>query len=224
MTTTQIASPSAAHPCAALFGVLTREAVRRDSGVGAEQAMLADPAWTELWPGVLVPTRDRDDPRTRAAAGLLRCGPQSVLCGFTALAMHGCRSIDSARVHVLVPYDRQHRSRTGLVVHQGWVREAEVQELDGLRVQALDVALTDVLCAGESRAALACLEDAFTLLPPEGVSRLRAAVRHRIAQRRDRRGTRQASGLLALAWVPGSTAADILARRPPVPSELSGAA
>ncbi len=186
--------------------------------------MLADPGWTEFWPGVLVPTRDRDDPRTRAAAGLLRCGPQAVLCGFTALAMHGCRSTDSARVHVLVPYDRQHRSRTGLVVHQGWVRETEVQELDGLRAQALDVALTAVLCAGEPRAALACLEDAFTLVPPEGVSRLRAAVRHRIAQRRDRRGTRQAAGLLALAWGPGSHAADVLARRSPTAGELGGAA
>lgn len=179
--------------------------------------MLEAGDWVELWPGVVVPTPRQRDPVTRAAAALLRAGPGAVLSGATAAAMHGCTAAAGTVTRVTVPYDRQVRSSAGLSVRQAWIRESDVVELAGLRVFALDVALTELLCTGPQRIALACLEQALGRLDERSAEHFRGLVRERIARRRDRRGTRQAVGLLELAW-PGPGCMAPFARRSSVPS------
>lgn len=173
---------------------------------------LATGDWVELWPGVVVPGGDVHDPMTRGAAALLRAGPSAVLSAGTAVAMHGCSAAEALAVEVTVPYDRQVRSRPGFVVHQGRVAESDVVELDGLRTQALDVALAELLCRGDSqRRALSCLHQAMKQADEverdvrgsgHGAESLRAMVAERVARRRDRRGTRRAAAVLELARDP----------------------
>jgi hypothetical protein len=171
---------------------------------GSEElaTLLEDRDWVELWPGVVVPEPRVRDPLTRAAAALLRAGPGAVLSGPTAAAMHGCTAAAGPTTHVTAPYDRQLRSLPELCVRQAWIRESEVIELDGLRVHTLDVALAELLCTGPQRLALACLEQALGRFETSRAEHFRALVRERISRRRDRRGTRQAIGLLDLAWGP----------------------
>ncbi|MBE9375170.1 hypothetical protein IQ251_12025 [Saccharopolyspora sp. HNM0983] len=177
--------------------------VRRDAEelIGAAELALAlrDGVWRELWSGVVAPEGRAHDPRTVAAAALLRTGPHSVLSGTTAAAMHGCTAAADHVVHVTVPYDRELRSMPGLAVHNAWIRERDIVELDGLRCQALDVALCELLCTGPKRTALACLEQALQDLAGHG-EQFRALVSRRLDERRDRRGTRRGADLLALAW------------------------
>ncbi|GAA2781258.1 hypothetical protein [Saccharopolyspora taberi] len=189
-------------------GAMTRPDAERLFGAADLDAALRDRSWVEPWPGVVVPGDREHDPRTRASAALLRAGPTAVLSGATAAAMHGCTAAADDIVHVTIPYYREKRSSPGLVIHQSWVREDDVVELDGLRVHALDVAIADLLCTGPQRMALACLEQALAGLG-EQAPRFRALVEERLARRRDRRGTKQAAGLLGLAW-----------SKPPVPGEL----
>lgn len=135
-----------------------------------------------------------------------------MLSAGTAVAMHGCSAADDLVVEVTVPYDRQVRSRPGLVVHQGHVAESDVVELDGLRTQALDVALAELLCRGSSqRRAMTCLHQAMAQADAverdgrgagHGAESLRAMVAERVARRRDRRGTRRAAAVLELARDP----------------------
>ncbi|RCW43739.1 hypothetical protein DFQ14_106219 [Halopolyspora algeriensis] len=168
-------------------------------GAGEFREALATGEWVELWEGVVVSGRRVHDPAVQAAAALLRAGPHSVLSGPTAVAMHGCSAAAGTPVHVTVPYDRQPRSRPGLVVHQGRIGESDVVELDGLRTHALDIALTDLLCTGSRKMALDCLKQAFGGLDTGGVERLRGRIAERLGRRVDRRGTKQAAAVLALA-------------------------
>ncbi|WP_245775597.1 hypothetical protein [Saccharopolyspora flava] len=185
-------------------GALPRDEAERLLGPDELAEALAAGAWVEPFAGVVLPAALGDDPRARAAAALLRAGDQAVLSGPTAVAMHGCGPVEHA-VHVTVPYDRDMRSRDELVVHHAWLRETDVIELDGLRVQALDVALADVLCTGPQRRALDCLERALSRLG-SSAEHFRALVGERLTRRRDRRGTRKAYALLELAWVRPSVA------------------
>ena len=211
------ASPSTTEPALGarrLHEARTFAAAQEELGAAELARALDEGTWVQLWWGVVVPEHRMRDPLTRAAAALLRAGPAAVLAGPTAAAMHGCTAAHAEvapdadpgppeTLHVVIPYDRQMRSRPGLSVRQAWVRETDVVELDGLRTQALDVALAELLCIGPQRVALACLEQALGQFPPETGERLRRLVGQRIARRRDRRGTRQAAGLLELAWVGG---------------------
>ncbi|WP_406688771.1 hypothetical protein REH65_20955 [Saccharopolyspora sp. ID03-671] len=180
-------------------GALPREEAELLLGSDELAEALADGSWVEPFGGVVLPAALSDDPMARAAAALLRAGDQAVISGPTAVAMHGCGPADDEAVHVTVPYDRDVRSRDELVVHHAWFRETDVIELDGLRVQALDVALADVLCTGPQRRALDCLERALSRLG-SGAEHFRALVGERLSRRRDRRGTRKAYALLELAW------------------------
>lgn len=182
-----------------LHGALTRRDAERLIGADELARAVRDGAWCEPWTGVVVPERRAQDPRTRAAAALLRTGPHSVLSGTTAAAMHGCAAATDPVLHVTVPYDRELRSMPGLAVHNAWIRERDVVELDGLRCQALDVALCDLLCTGPRRTALACLEQSLQNFA-DHAEQLRALVSRRLAERCDRRGTRRGADLLALAW------------------------
>lgn len=185
-------------PPSARHGAMTCPDAERLLGAAELEAGLADGEWVQPWHGVVVPAARAGDPVTRAAAALLRAGPYAVLSGPTAVAMHGCGPADEV-VDVTIPYGREVRSQPDLTIHQAWIRECDVVELDGLRTQALDFAITDLLCTGDQRQALDCLEQALGRLGERAES-FRALVAERIARRRDRRGTRRASALLGLAW------------------------
>lgn len=200
------------RPGASLHGALARSTAEEVFGADRVSAELDAGRWVEPWGGVLLPARRARDPLARAEAALLRAGPHAVLSGPTAVAMHGCtEAFDDEVVHVAVPYHRQPRSVPGLLIKQTCVRESEVLELDGLRVHALEVALVEMLCTGERRTALACLEQALAALGP-AAERFHAVVAEQVHRRRDRRGTRRAAELLDLARLGPSGAVPVIAR------------
>lgn len=159
------------------------------------------------------PGRRIHEPLTRAAAALLLAGPSAVLSGSTAVAMHGCSAAAGAPIHVTTPYDRQLRSRPGLVVHQGRIREPDVVELDGLRVYALDIALAELLCTGPRVTALACLEQALAELDSDGAEHVRGLLVERVNRRVDRRGTRRARAVLEFVRDSGKSRSDTMHSR-----------
>ncbi|MFR9731090.1 hypothetical protein ACL03H_17840 [Saccharopolyspora sp. MS10] len=215
------ARPGPDAPPSSMHGALTRCAAERAFGAEELSAALDGGSWTEPWPGVVLPASKARDPLARAEAALLRAGPHSVLSGPTAAAMHGCTEADDRLVHVAVPYHRQPRAVPRLVVRQSWIREADVVELDGLRVHALDVALTEMLCTGDGRTALACLEQALAVLG-DSAPHFRAVVAERLARRRDRRGTRRAGELVELARLGPTRAAPVVARVEAAPPGRGG--
>lgn len=148
---------------------------------------------------VLVDNRRAADFRTRAAASLLFAGPDAALTGHSAMALYGCSAADRAPIHVLVRYQRNLRRRAGVFVHHGGFIEADVEEVDGLRTLSIDVALAEVLCRGSRRAGLACADQAFSHHAGLARAELMAWTEHRIFERPDPRGRRQARALLALA-------------------------
>jgi hypothetical protein len=149
--------------------------------------------------GVLLDARRVLDLRTRCAGALLLTGPDGVVVGPTAAALHGCTAVGGFPVHVKVPYSRRIRSRSGLVVHQGEVRARDVTVLDGLRVLPLDLAVAEVLCVAPRRTALACVDQAMRGLRAEDRSVLTDDIAARLAGRVDRRGTKRAGLVLSLA-------------------------
>lgn len=85
------------------------------------------------------------------------------------------------------------------MVHRAEFHPSDVLELDELPVFSLDRALADHLCDGDERTAFAALEEALHNLAPDHRGVLRANVRDRLVDRRDRRGIHRAQMLLALA-------------------------
>lgn len=195
-------SPSVPDPQSPLptrHGALLRGDAERLLGAESVAEALREGEWVQPWRGVLVPASLAEEPLTRAAAATLRVDERSVLSGATAVALHGCGPAPG-EVHVTVPYGCELRTQSGLVVRNSWIRETDVDVLDGLRVHALDFAIAELLCTGPERQALDCLERALAGLGKRA-ERFRALVGQRLARRRDRRGTRRALGLLELAWV-----------------------
>lgn len=154
-----------------------------------------------LWTGTVVETARLLDPVTRAAAAQLTAGPRAALCGATAAHLHGCGCVASPRTHIVVPYGRDVRSRSGLVVHHGRNVLDDVEEIAGLRVLALDRVIADLLCIlpwrGRATDALAVLDQALRK-SGDAHETFRKAVATRLDQRSDIRGTVRARGLLDL--------------------------
>lgn len=148
---------------------------------------------------VLVVRERQLDLRTRAAATLLMAGPRAVLTRQTAAFLHGCTAADTAQIHVMVDYDRRLANAPGVITHRGLFNERDVVLLDGLRVMSFEHTLAELLCRLPRRDALACLDQAFALTPPEQHDELRAEVLYRIGTRRDPRGRRRSQILLSLA-------------------------
>ncbi|MCF7553247.1 endonuclease domain-containing protein [Pseudonocardia sp. WMMC193] len=82
-------------------------------------------------------------------------------------------------------------------VHNGRGFGADTVERAGLPVLALDRVLGDLLCRDHGPTGFAGFDEALSIA--EDVEALRAEVRHRIATRSDRRGTRRAAILVELA-------------------------
>jgi hypothetical protein len=147
--------------------------------------------------GVLLDARRVLDLRTRCAGALLLT--DGVIAGPTAVALHGCCAAAAFPVHVWAPYDRRLRSRGGLVVHQSKAPYRDVTVVDGLRVLAPDVALAELVCTATRRTALACLDQALRAVRVDDRPGFVDQIAERVAARADRRGTRQAGIVLALA-------------------------
>jgi hypothetical protein len=186
-------------PIAALHGALLRRDVITAVGHGRLDNALRSGELRALWTGVVVEAARWLDPWTRAAAAQLLAGPGSALAGVTAAFLHGCRSVDTAAAHVLVPYGRRLRSRNGLVIHHGGFFNGDTEDIEGLRVLPFDRVIADILCTPRRSDALAVADEALRLAGPRDEDRMRLAIGDRIRQRQDPRGTVKAVGLLDLA-------------------------
>jgi hypothetical protein len=148
--------------------------------------------------GVLLDPRRAASFRTRAAGALLLAGKDAALARQSALVLYGCSAARAAPVHILVPGQRGLRNRPGMVVHHGSFGSNDIALVDGLRTQALDVALADVLCRDDRRTAIACADQALALQPEADRPKFWAAVERRVVLRADPRGSLQARALLEL--------------------------
>jgi hypothetical protein len=138
------------------------------------------------------------DPWTRAAAALLAVGPDGVITGVTAARLHGCRAVESADTHVLVPYGHEGESRNGLVIHHGGFFTDAVEVLDGIRVLDITRVTADVLCSSRDQDGLALADEVLRLAGAEH-ERVRKEIAAQVAARQDPRGTVKAATLLDLA-------------------------
>ncbi|WP_433265411.1 hypothetical protein ACQPZF_37855 [Actinosynnema sp. CS-041913] len=166
-------------------------------GRGGVRSALASGELVRFGQRVLV-ARDRmlDFP-TRCAAALLWAGSEAVLARETALRLFGCTAAGVGSVHLLVPYSVTLNPRPGVSVHHG--RVGDVRSVDGLRCQALDAALCDVLCRGDRHVALACADEALGRMPMATRAELKAELSGQINRRSDTRGVRRGRELLGLA-------------------------
>lgn len=179
----------------------------RELGEAQVRALLRNRHLVRYSRGVLLDRTRQLELRTRAAAGLLLAGPEGVLTGHTAARIYGCTAADDGTVHVLADYGRQLHNRPGLRFHQGTVDELNVLEVDGLRLEALDLVIAGLLCRAERRIALAITDQALATGTPARREEFKGLVAWQIAGRADKRGTRRAEYLLGLATgVPESPA------------------
>lgn len=182
-----------------LHGAHRRADLHRDLGALRVRALQREGRLVRVTRDVLVDRARQLEFRTRAAAALLMAGGWAVLTSHTAATLFGCTAADSGRVHVLVGYDRPLRPTADIAVHHGSHDEQDVVVLDGLRISALECALAELLCRASRRTALACVDQALAMTPPNERAEFRAEVAHRIAIRKDSRGRRRAEILLDLA-------------------------
>lgn len=182
-----------------LHGACTREQAVAAMGNYLVRRAVQTGALVVPWPRVLIDADRQLDPWTRAAAGLLALGPVGALCGFTAARLYGCAAVPPRDVDVFVPYNAWPRPRSGLVVHHGRVRPEDIHLVGGLRLLALDLVISELLCTARSaRAALACADQACELRPENDRAVFVRSVLDRIDDRVDRRGTVRAVGLATL--------------------------
>jgi hypothetical protein len=152
-----------------------------------------------LWSGVLVEAERLTEPRTRAAAALMAHGGRAALAGPTGVMIHGCTAMESGKTHIIVPEGRRPRSRAGLVVHHGPLPDSDIVRVDGFRVLCLDRLVADLLSTERPRDGLAITDQALAIVGADRREAFRATVANRLDRRADRRGTRTAARLLALA-------------------------
>lgn len=182
-----------------LHGAHLRPALLREIGENRLRAAVKHGELVSFTRTVLVDPNKLPTLPTRAAVALLSAGPAAVLTGATALALRGMWTSGFEPVHVLVRYARRLDSRPGIAVHHGSIEEQDVDEVGGLRVIAVDLALAEVLCRGRGRDALACADQVLANTPTDARAELKACVAARIAVRPDPRGRRRGQQLLELA-------------------------
>ena len=181
-----------------LHGAFRRSDLVAECGKHAVESAVGRGLLRPLWTGVLVEGARALDVRTRAAAALLTTGADAVVCGPTAAALHGSAAIPAVETHVVVPYGRGTRSRSGLVVHHAGFYGKQIVELDGLRVLSWPQVIADLCCTARPADVLALTDEALRLSMPRS-EELRTEVRRRIRARLDPRGTVRGADLLELA-------------------------
>lgn len=83
------------------------------------QRILRRGPWQRLHPGVVLTHTGTPTQRERLLGALAYAGPDAVLTGLAALALHGCRVAGPGDdVHVLVPHTRRRQSRPGLIAER----------------------------------------------------------------------------------------------------------
>jgi hypothetical protein len=182
-----------------LHGAYPYATVRTALGEHGLRAAMDRVEFVRFGRGVLLSANRTFDLRTRAAGALLLAGPDAVLVGSTAAALHGCTAIGGHPVHVRVPYLRRVRSRDGLVVHQGPVPHLDTQILDGLRVLRPPPLLAELLRTQTRRGALACADELLRGLPEPDRPAFRAEVNRALTEHPDHRGVHRALELFELA-------------------------
>ncbi|WP_037336224.1 DUF559 domain-containing protein [Saccharomonospora piscinae] len=181
-------------------GALRRRDAAAVLGEHGLRVALRSGALTQPWRGVVVPSVEWGELRTRVSAAVLFVGRPVVVSGPTALALYGCDAVSEVGpVHVTVPYSRSARPRPGLVMHQNRFDPADVVELEGLPVFPLEDALAEYLCGRDTRRAFGCLDQALAQLSGQAREALRDAVRERLTLRDDPRGVGRARMLADLA-------------------------
>jgi GNAT superfamily N-acetyltransferase len=181
-----------------LHGACTRKHALAAVGGHRLKCAIRAGALVPLWPRVLVRASSQLDPWTKAAAATLSVGTGAVLWGPTAAKLHGCTAVRATAVHVAVPYNRWSRPQRGLTIRHGRISADDVCELDGLPAMTIEAAVCELLCTARPRLALACADQAMAAQPAEQRAGFAAAVADHLARRADRRGVRQATGLLEL--------------------------
>ncbi|WP_167481597.1 MULTISPECIES: DUF559 domain-containing protein [Amycolatopsis] len=182
-----------------LHGAYHRAELNKIVGPGEIRKAVAAGQLVAVSRGVLVDARRATEFTTRAAAAVLMAGPEAVLSGPSALLVLGCSVPDPAPVHIIVPYHRKIRPRPGVKVHQGRLDQSDVHEFDGLRVQAPELALAEVMCRATRRIALATADEALGMLAEDLRDDFRTRIEERILARPDPRGRRQGLAVLQLA-------------------------
>ncbi|MCW2632021.1 MAG: hypothetical protein JWR88_983 [Pseudonocardia sp.] len=182
-----------------VHGAYLRSELVAQAGLRAVQTALRNGGVRPLWPGVLIDANRQLDRQTRAAAALLTLGTHAAINGSTAAYLHGCTAIDDRRIHARVPYGRNPRPRSGLVVHHADPFQDDVVELDQLRVLALDRVISDLLCTARPADALAVTDQALAMVADDRRETFRSQVQERLARKPDPRGTVRGGRLLGLA-------------------------
>lgn len=127
-------------------------------------------------------------------------GPDAVLSGQTSAHLHGCTAAPPTPIHLTTPYGHWLRTRTGIVVHNGPLPDADRDTILGIPVLGLERTVADLLCTWRRPAeALAALDEALAMIEPVRREVFRARIEARLASRRDPRGTRRGARLLGLA-------------------------
>ena len=186
-------------PSLGRHGALARQAAIARFGAQQVRRQQESGRWQSPWSGVLVDASRASDPLALASAAVALGGPGAVLAGATAAHLNGFRSVEPLPVHLIVPYGHWLRSRSGLLVHNGRLLEADTEMCDGLPVLCFERVLTDSLCRSRPSDALALLDEALGKMDPARRDAYRATIARRLAQRRDPRGTRRGARLLGLA-------------------------
>jgi len=148
---------------------------------------------------VVVECERISDLKTRAAAGLLYAGGDTVLTRHTAAQLYGCSVADPSPIDLLVPNSRRVCRRAGLAVHNGDFAAEDVTEIDGLRVLVPELVLAELLCTAYRPTALAYADQMLRALPAARRAGFRADVQRRILDRVNPRGRKRALELLDLA-------------------------
>lgn len=182
-----------------LHGAILRTDLQQQTRVRQLRAEVASGLLIPYGRNVLVDHARAAEFHTRAAAAILHAGPEAVLTGHSAARLYGCTAADAAPIHVLMPYERHLRSRPDLTVHNGGFTAADVEEVQGIRVLRLESSLATLICRARPRAALACLDQALAMVPPEQRLTMRGRIAEEVVARPDRRGRVQATQLLELA-------------------------
>lgn len=151
-----------------------------------------------LWSRIVVSSGRWLDPLTRGSAALLVAVEDAALSGPTAAWLHGCRAVEAPDVHLTVRPGRTLKPRPGLVVHHCGLFTADVVDIEGLPVLALDRVMSDLLCSSRPQDGLALVDEALRNAGA-GAEQLRKQIAVQIDRRLDPRGTVRAMHLLDLA-------------------------
>jgi hypothetical protein len=181
-----------------MFGAHLRSDIVADRGQRWLDGAIARGELKPLWRKVVVQSRHMFDPWAMAEAALLASGPEAVLAGPTATFLHGLQAVTDADIHVLLPYQRQSRSRPGLVFHRGSFYADDVEVLKGLRVLTQARAVADMLCSSRPQDGLALADEALRMAGEYGEPTRKIIAAH-IDRRPDPRGKARGAFILDLA-------------------------